>query len=63
METSYEDLYTYKADEDLIEMVPRKAFKLVPSISYLSYEEKLQRLGLPSLKYRRFSGDMIMTYN
>ena len=48
--------------EDLIEKVQRKATKLVPSISHLSYEERLQRLELPSLKYRRLRGDMIMTY-
>ena len=54
---------TYKVDEDLIEKVQRKATKLVPSIRHLSYEERLQCLGLPSLKYRRFCGDMIMTYN
>ena len=54
---------TYKVDEDIIEKVQRKATKLVPSIRHLSYEERLQHLGLPSLKYRRFHGDMIMTYN
>ena len=42
---------TYKVDEGLIEKVQRKATKLVPSIRYLSYEERLQCLGLPSLKY------------
>jgi len=47
----------YKVDEE------RKATKLVPSISHLPYEERLQYLGLPSLKYRRFRGDMIMMYN
>ena len=52
----------YKVDEDLIEKVQRKETKLVPSISHLSYEERLQRLELPSLKYRRLRGDMIMTY-
>ena len=47
---------TYKVD-DLIEKVQRKATKLVPSIRHLSYEERFQHLGLPSLKYQRFHDD------
>jgi len=53
----------YKIDEDSIEKVQRKATKLVPSICHLPYEERLQYFGLPSLKYQRFHGDMIMAYN
>ena len=41
----------YKLDEDLVEKVPRKPTKLVPSIRYLSYEERRRCLGLPLLKY------------
>ena len=41
---------TYKVDKDLIEKVQRKATKLAPSIRHLSYEERLQYLGLPSFK-------------
>ena len=52
----------YKLDEDLVEKVQRKATKLVSSIRYLLYEERLRCLGLPSLKYQRLRGDMIMTY-
>ena len=58
-----ETLYGDKLDEDLVEKVQRKATKLVPSIRHLPYNERLQCLGLPSLKYRRLHGDMIMTYN
>ena len=53
----------YKFDEDLVEKVQRKATKLVPSIRYLLYEERLRCFGLPTLKYQRLSGDKIMTYN
>ena len=53
----------YKLDEDLVEKVQRKATKLFPCIRHLPYNERLRYLGLPSLKYRRLCGDMIMTYN
>ena len=63
METLYAWGPNYKLDEDLVEKVQRKATKLVPSIRHLPYNERLRCLGLPSLKYRRLRGDMIMTYN
>jgi len=53
----------YKGDEDEIEKVQKYATKMVPSIKHLPYEERLRYLKLPSLKYRRLCGDMIMTYN
>ena len=36
--------------------------KLVKGISKLSYEERLRYLKLPTLKYRRTRGDMILLY-
>ena len=33
--------------------------KLIPGFKSLSYEERLQKLKLPTLKYRRLRGDMI----
>ena len=53
----------YKVDEDAIEKVQRYATRLVPSIKHLPYEERLKCLKLPTLKYRKLRGDMIMTYN
>jgi len=53
----------YKGDEDEIEKVQRYATRMVPSIKHLPYEEFLRYLELPTLKYRRLRGDMIMTYN
>ena len=49
-------------DRNLIEGVQRRARKLVPDIKDLEYEERLKRMDLPSLRYRRFRGDMIETY-
>ena len=51
-----------RADQKLVERVQRRATKLVAEIRALSYPERLQSLGLPSLYYRRRRGDMIMTY-
>jgi hypothetical protein len=46
----------------LIENVQRRATKLVPEIRNLTYENRLRRLKLPSLVYRRARGDMIEVY-
>jgi len=53
----------YKGYENPIERIQRKATRLVTFISQLSYEEQLRHLNLPSLKYRRYHGDMITAYN
>jgi len=36
-----------------------RATKLVTSIKHLPYAERLKALQLPTLKYRRYRGDMI----
>ena len=51
-----------RADQKLIERVQRRATRLVPEIKGLPYPERLRRLGLPSLYYRRRRGDMIAMY-
>ena len=35
---------------------------MVPTLKNLTYEERLRKLGLPTLAYRRARGDMIETY-
>jgi hypothetical protein len=35
---------------------------MIPSLKNLPYEERIRRLGLPSLRYRRLRGDIIEVY-
>ena len=52
----------YKEDQKAVEKVQRRATKLITSIKYLPYEQRLQHLNLPSLMHRRRRGDMIQVY-
>ena len=47
---------------EMIEGVQRRATKQIPGLSDLSYEQRLRKLKLPTLKYRRHRGDMIEIY-
>ena len=47
---------------NMIENVQRRATKMVPGLSDLSYSDRLKRLNLPTLSYRRKRGDMIEMY-
>lgn len=51
-----------KKDCQMLEKVQHRATKMVPEIRGLPYEQRLARLDLPSLYYRRARGDMIETY-
>ena len=51
-----------KKDVDLLERVQRRATKLIPVLSKLSYEGRLKEMDLPSLVYRRIRGDSIDIY-
>ena len=44
---------------DLIENVQRRASKMIPGLSHLTYQQRLEALQLPTLQYRRYRGDMI----
>ena len=46
----------------LIERVQRRATKLVQGIEHLSYDERLQYVGLNRLENRRKRSDLIETY-
>ena len=45
-----------------IEGVQRRATKYLPGMKDLSYPERLRKLKLPTLMYRRLRGDLIETY-
>ena len=47
---------------ELIENVQRRATKMVPGLTNLEYGERLQKLNMPTLAYRRTRGDMIQVY-
>jgi len=48
-----------KMDVDKLERVQKRATKLIPELSKKSYSDRLKALQLPTLKYRRYRGDMI----
>ncbi len=47
---------------DAIENVQRRATKQLPGMRDLQYPDRLKKLGLLTLAYRRVQGDMIETY-
>ena len=51
-----------KKDINSIENVQRRATKQIAGMQNLTYEERLRKLKLPTLAYRRLRGDMIETY-
>ena len=51
-----------KRDITELENVQRRATRQVPELKGLSYEDRLRKLQLPTLRYRRPRGDMIETY-
>ena len=54
---------TTKEDIKRIESIQRRATKLVPNLSQLSYTDRLRALKLPTLEYRRTRQDLILLYN
>ena len=47
---------------EMIENVQRRCTRQLPYLKDLSYPERLKKLKLPTLAYRRIRGDMIETY-
>ena len=53
---------TTKQYQDKLEKLQRRATRIVPSISHLSYSERLKQLKLPTLAYRRLRTGLIFLY-
>ena len=51
-----------KKDVETIEKIQKRGTRMIPELRSLDYEGRLKRLQLPSLVYRRFRGDIILTY-
>ena len=51
-----------KKDINILEKIQRRATKIVPGLSDLSYEERLRKLKLYPLEDRRMRGDMIAVW-
>ena len=47
---------------DMLESLQRRATKLLPGMCNLTYSERLHKLKLPSLAYRRHRGDLIEVF-
>ena len=53
---------TYEKDSWLLERVQKRATKMVNGLSNLSYGQRLKKLDMFSLRYRRLRGDLIETF-
>ena len=51
-----------KKDISSIENVQRRATRMVPTLKGLTYPQRLQKLKIPTLVFRRMRGDMIETF-
>ena len=51
-----------KKYREMIENVQRRATKMIPGYSSLEYPDRLKKLKLPTLSYRRLRGDLIEIY-
>ena len=52
----------FKRDITVLGKLQRRATLQVPQLKSVSYEDRLRKLQLPTLRYRRLRGDMIETY-
>ena len=51
-----------RKDIEMTERVQHRATRMVPGLSKLSYEDRLRKMDLPTLEYRRSRGDAIEVY-
>ena len=62
MKISFGVLFMSWTMQQAIEKVQHRATKIIPELRHYSYQERLQRLSLPSLVHRRLRGEMIFLY-
>jgi len=53
---------THKREADKLEGVQRRASKVPHTLKDLPYEERLKKLGIPTLEYRRKRADVLQTW-
>jgi len=58
----YIRLITASRSSSPVEKVQKRATKLIINLQNMSYTDRLKRLNLPTLKYRRLRGDMIEVF-
>ena len=52
----------FEKDCWLLERIQKRATKMIPCLSSMTYEDRLRKLGLFSLRYRRLRGDLIEVF-
>ena len=52
----------YLSDVRNVESIQKRATKLIPKLRNMTYKDHIMVLKLPSLKYRRRRGDMILMF-
>ena len=52
----------YKKDAVLLENIQRRVARMVNCLKHLLYNERLNKIGMPSLEYRRLRTDEIEVY-
>jgi len=55
-------IHFWKKDIELLESVQHRVTRMIPALRNLPYEDRLWKMDLPSLAYRRLRGDAIETY-
>ena len=58
----YANVVWHEKDIQLIDRVQHRATRMVPGLAKLAYKDRLRKLNLPSLAFRRSRGDIIEVF-